>query len=411
MVRTKVWGASLLALGLFLACNKGSDPAPSANGAAGVGGSTTTPAETAGGDASVEVRKGERGSSCDSTNDCAEELSCVVTHDCPAGVACSNKSCQPSNFEVEGTGKRCHVSDCKTTTDCCGDMPQKAPAKCERRDSICTKPTLAGCSQVRCATAAECGKGTCAGQCSLDAAKCLTTADCLTNTCDTTTEPDLCSLTGTDCSSFTCSLNTCSLPLCNCVNPEYDPTNPICTDPDCEGICGFVCEEDRCVVDTTCAADTECPLTTPYCAKGECQECRTSEDCEDEACVDGHCGPVCEVDTQCGVFEACQANECVYVGCRTDRECVLQAASSKAASSQDPRLAKCSIENNRGTCVFPCEIDAQCAPSEVCLANVCKYIGCETDSECKTIAGLHNLPVPTPERPWVTTAVCKAEAP
>ena len=78
--------------------------------------------------------------------------------------------------------------------------------------------------------------------------------------------------------------------------------------------------------------------------------------------------------------------------------------------THDPRLAKCNVVNGIGTCLFPCEIDAQCAPTEVCLAGVCEYIGCETDSECKTIAGLHNQPVKTDQRPWVTTAVCRAEA-
>ena len=77
--------------------------------------------------------------------------------------------------------------------------------------------------------------------------------------------------------------------------------------------------------------------------------------------------------------------------------------------TQDARLAKCNIENAIGTCVFPCEIDAQCAPTEVCLEGVCEYIGCETDGECKSIAGLHNQPVPTDEKPWVTTAQCRAE--
>jgi hypothetical protein len=412
MAHIKVWGASLFALGLALACNKTSEPVAPAAQVAGSGGSAVaTPEAVVGGDGPTEARRGERGSSCDSTSDCADDLSCVVTHDCPTGVACSNKSCQPSNFDVVGTGKSCHVSDCKTTADCCGDMPQAAPAKCANRESICTKPTLTGCTAIRCATTAECGKGTCGGKCSLDAMPCLTTTDCAVNTCDTSVEPNVCALSGTDCSTFTCTTNTCSLPICNCQNPEYDPTHPICTDEDCENICGFACEKERCLVDDGCASDDECPATLPFCSAGECAECRTKDDCDDEECVDGHCGARCEVDTQCALFEACQASECVFVGCRSDRECVLQAVSSKSTSAQDPRLAKCKIENDLGSCVFPCEIDAQCATSEVCLEGTCKYIGCETDGECKTIAGLHNLPVPTPERPWTTTAVCRPNAP
>jgi hypothetical protein len=389
------------------ACNE-KEGATTPSGTAGAGGSVASPAELqAGADGGDEPRKGERGSSCNSTSDCEDELSCVVTHDCPGGVACANKSCQPSNFGLMGTGKRCHVSECATTADCCGDMPLRAPAKCENRDSICNRPTLTGCSAIRCASSADCGQGTCGGKCSIGGATCLVLADCAANTCDTSLEPDTCSVSGTDCSTLTCTTNTCSLPYCNCANPEYAPTSPICTDPDCEGICGFACENDRCVIDNRCTGDAQCAALTPFCNDGKCQQCRSSDDCEDEECIEGRCGPACEGDSQCGLFEACQAGKCVHVGCATDRECVLQAGEN--APTQDPRLARCRVDNGVGTCVFPCDIDAQCAPTEVCFEGVCKYIGCDSDSECKTIAGLHNLPVPTPERPWITSAVCKVE--
>jgi hypothetical protein len=163
------------------------------------------------------------------------------------------------------------------------------------------------------------------------------------------------------------------------------------------------------VADTSCNSDIQCTTGTPYCSDGKCSQCRTKDDCKDEECIDGHCGPACKSDTQCAVFEACQSGKCVYVGCQSDRECVLQATTTTTAPTQDPRLAKCHIEKNIGTCVFPCEIDAQCDSTEVCVDGVCKYIGCETDKECATIAGLHNQPVPTPDRPWTTIAVCEAE--
>ena len=419
----KLGAAALLALGLCFACQKKDDTAddPKLTGTSGTGGSggtgmtTTTPPDSPGGggaDGQDEVRKGERGSSCDSTVDCADDLTCIVSSDCPAGVACANKTCQPSNFNLMGTGKSCYISDCKTKADCCGDMPTQAPAKCANRDAICSQSILPGCtSALTCTPAADnCGKGTCSGRCSYGSQYCTKTADCAMDTCSAAT--GYCSLSGLSCSASTpCPTNTCSTvyQYCDCVNDKYDPTDPICTDPDCEGICGFTCKKDRCVVDDTCASDDECPATTPFCNAGACGECRTTADCEDETCIAGHCGPACKADTQCAAFEACQSGSCVFVGCRTDRECVLQARSGTAAPSQDPRLSKCNIVNNIGTCVLPCDIDAQCSPTEVCLAGVCKYIGCETDSECKTIAGLHDLPLPTPERPWTTTAVCKPE--
>lgn len=358
------------------------------------------------------VRKGERGSSCDSTNDCEDGLSCIVTGACPAGLACANKSCQPSNFEILGTGKQCHVSECTTKADCCGDMPEELPAKCAARDNVCSQPSIPGCVATSCTSDATCGGGTCGGgTCSLTATSCLTTADCEEDTCDLGMGTCTLSLGGCGSDVDCTSVNSCSTTYCDCTNPEYDPTDPICSDEDCAGVCGWSCVGERCVVDTSCTLDEECPFATPFCDdSGQCVACLTNDDCEDEECVGGRCGPECEADTQCSLFEACQDNECVYVGCRTDRECVLGAAAALDGSSQDPRLSVCSIAAGIGTCVYPCEIDAQCSPTEICLGGRCEYIGCETDSECKTIAGLHDRPVPTREQPWTTTAICKEEA-
>lgn len=418
MEHIKLGGAVLLALGLCFSCQKtDSGEQPQTDTTAGTAGSASAGSGGSGGSAlgsagegTEPVRRGERGSSCDSTADCADDLTCIVTHDCPAGVACANKSCQPSNFNLTGTGKSCHISECTTKKDCCGDKPTQAPAKCAARESTCTGPNFPGCVATTCVLGSTtCGQGKCSNRCSYDGKACQANADC-ENKCDPATH--LCSVTLTDCTTTACATvtSTCTLsPICICANPKYDPTDSICTDPDCEDICGFTCKEDRCVVDDSCAGDEACPATTPFCVNAACVECKKDTDCEDEKCINNHCGPTCKADTQCALFEACQSGECVHVGCRSDRECVLQARSQNQAPTQDPRLAKCSIENNIGTCVMPCDIDAQCAPTEVCLNKVCKYIGCETDAECKTIAGLHDLPVSTPERPWVTTAVCKPE--
>src|SRR6478609_3396118 len=148
MKHIKVLSLSLLALGLSLGCQKTSaDPEPANTAGAGAvagtaaGGGSAAMTTDAGGSSGQpdeeKVRKGERGTSCNATSDCADELSCIVTRDCPAGVACANKTCQPSNFNLTGTGKTCHVRDCKTKADCCGEMPEQAPAKCANRESIC----------------------------------------------------------------------------------------------------------------------------------------------------------------------------------------------------------------------------------------------------------------------------------
>lgn len=401
MLHYRLYGLLLLGAVASMGCKESS----SANDG---GGST---GGMAGGSSVEEVRKGERGSSCDSTNDCQEGLSCIVTGGCPAGVACANKSCQPSNFDILGTGKQCHLTECTTKADCCGDLPEELPAKCADRDVKCSQPTVPGCLVTTCLDDSYCNGGTCGGTCSRDGATCLTSDDCEQDSCDLDT--GTCRVGLNNCNSDDeCQLvNTCSTPYCNCTNPAYDPTDAICSDPDCQGVCGWTCAGERCVVDTSCKADTDCAYPTPHCGDdGTCVECLTSDDCEDAECVGGRCGPECEHDTQCGVFEACQEEKCVFVGCRTDRECVLGAGTGLFDPAQDPRLAVCSIEQGVGTCVYPCEIDAQCSPTEVCLDGRCEYIGCETDAECKTIAGLHNHPLPTRDRPWTTSAVCREEA-
>ncbi len=374
-----------------------------------------------------EEQKGQRGSSCDSASDCEDGLSCIVTDNCPAGVACANKSCQPSNFDIIGTGKQCQLKECESELDCCGELPTEAPEKCAGRENICFRPSAPGCVVQACTEDAECGGGRCTGICTYDQEDCTVPTDCAPNTCvfaagsggsgsggnasggdssgGSGNTTGTCSLTGQTCiSDANCSTNSCSSVYCRCENPDYDPEDPICEDEDCEGICGFTCEGERCVVDTSCSVDEDCiSQVAPYCDEGACVECKTNDDCDDEECIGGHCGPVCESDTECGLFESCKNNECVYVGCQTDRECILSAVSSEG---QDPRLFECFVEDGIGTCRFPCEIDAQCPTTQVCLDGLCEYIGCETDAECKTIAGLHNQPLPTEERPWSITARC-----
>jgi hypothetical protein len=78
-------GLVLTALGLALACKQEPDeptpmtPTSTAGSSSGGSGGTAPAAE--GGAPDDAVRKGERGTSCDSTNDCADDLSCVVTRD------------------------------------------------------------------------------------------------------------------------------------------------------------------------------------------------------------------------------------------------------------------------------------------------------------------------------------------
>src|SRR6478735_8122798 len=169
MKHSKTLSLSLLALGLIFGCQQKSDnnsnnnqPTTMAGSGPTAGSSSTSGTPDAGGSGGAPdeevVRKGQRGSSCNSTNDCEDGLSCMVTGGCPTGVACANKSCQPSNFEdLTGTGN------------------------------------------------SMCGMGKCEGYSSYNTAnKCTTNTDCTANTCVTSTSGSstikTCSLSGVDCS-------------------------------------------------------------------------------------------------------------------------------------------------------------------------------------------------------------------
>src|SRR5690606_23444710 len=124
--------------------------------------------------------------------------------------------------------------------------------------------------------------------------------------------------------------------------------------------------------------------STPLCDDGTCVECRGAADCSfDRVCMSGRCETPCKSDANCGTFEACQAGECLYVGCRSDRECHLLPSVEVAGlpAGTDPRLLRCHTEAGIGRCIVPCQTDAQCPPTEVCAGGVCEYIGCEFDSE------------------------------
>ena len=421
--------ASTLALFLAVACDSDSDNETDDkslnNGEGGSGANSETS------QSERPLALGERGTSCDVSSDCVEGLSCIVKNDCQEGLSCVRKSCQPSNFDVMGTGKQCHTVHCATTADCCGDKSLTEPDKCKGKADICDTPTLTECSPVLgCSTDAECGTGagTCKNRCSLSPyGYCDTNADC----------PNVCNITvagtggtpaqGTcqygsaacamdsDCTaaSNTSNTNTCGgvqTKRCDCTNPVYEPTNVICTDTDCDNVCTRVCEDQICEIDDSCESDNDCSLAAPMCDAGDCVQCKSADDCDADAkeqCVAGVCGSACKEDTQCPAFNSCQDGECVETGCKTDRECILLSAGQRD-SDQDPRLSKCTIKDGQGICTYPCEIDAQCGSTEVCVNNVCEFIGCETNAECKAFTGLNNQPAPTPEQPWIVTTECRA---
>jgi len=259
-----------------------------------------------------------------------------------------------------------------------------------------------------CTRSGDCaGGGVCVGRCAITAGECRGNVDCLANKC----VEGKCSLDFTVCSSDAqCAANACNGGSCACENPNYVPTSPVCLDQDCAGLCLWSCEDSRCVIPSTCSSDDQCAGSKPLCVKGSCVECSSSTDCPvDKICVDGSCETRCQDDVQCGLFEACQVGQCIYVGCRSHRECTLipDVRSLGLAPGVDPRLLRCHTEDGVGRCLIPCQTDAQCAPTEVCSGGLCKYIGCETTEECASILGVHEQ-LTSDEQPWVPAVECRA---
>lgn len=366
-------------------------PMPSAS-AAGAGGEAGAPPV-----AHVEkpkVRRSERGAGCS------------VKNDCDAGLSCIRGICEPTSFGLTPTGKECVQIDCTTSDDCCGKLSTEIPDKCQGRAALCLQK-LPGCVAEPCSHSRDCAGGAvCSGHCAVTSGECSGNIDCLANKC----LAGKCSLDFTACASDAeCAANVCVGGTCACNNPSYEANNPICDDPDCDGLCLWACEDSRCVIPTTCESNSDCLGAKPLCVEGECVECADSVDCSiGKTCRKGSCETPCENDANCPLFEACQAGECIHVGCRSDRECTLlpDVNALDLPAGFDPRLLRCHTEKGVGRCLIPCQTDAQCAPTETCSGGLCEYIGCDDSAECRSIIGLHDQ-VASDTQPWIPTVECR----
>ena len=359
--------------------------------------------------------RGKRGENCQARNDCQD------------GLACLNGVCGINEFSVSVAAKHCDRIECAETADCCGDKPTEAPEKCNARAATCT-PMIVGCvaNQV-CTSDAACGGGTCrpaatTGSCSggLISRTCTAAADCQDSCVNS-----VCSISGgacadnVDCLYYSATTPVCTKPnrTCNCANPDYVAGAAICTDPDCTDLCTLRCDAERCVANRACKKDAECSSVTPICSDGQCVQCATDEDCaDDQACNAGVCRARCKHNEECSVLYECNADsgQCEYVGCKSDRECILNARASNQTSAststgEDARLLKClpsEADPEHKICKIPCENDGACGPQSVCDAGFCKFIGCETNEDCRAYLGLVSQ-LPTTAMPYVSTAICR----
>jgi hypothetical protein len=357
---------------------------------------------------------------------------CLARNDCDTGLACINNTCAKNEFNLDVTAKHCIREECQETADCCGDKVTEAPAKCDGRHEICEVPTITGCVATSCTSDATCNggtcrPGTCQGTYQVSTSTCQVAADCPKNVCVTPagSVTGSCALSGSFCDAANpCATYTatCSARTCNCQNPVYNTSDPICTDPDCEDICLLRCQDNLCREDKSCKTDAQCvALGFQVCDGGRCVECTQPSDCDeenDETCESGMCVKPCKVNEECPLFEACVKGDCVYQGCNDDRECILAASrglqgvggssNAQAAGADDPRLYQClanDADPDHKTCKIPCENDGSCGQFQVCDEGYCKFVGCDSDEQCRNYLGIANQ-MTSENKPYVAKAKC-----
>ena len=367
---------------------------------------------------------------------------CLARNDCDTGLACLNGVCAKNEFNIPVTAKQCTRVECTEDKDCCGDLATSAPAKCKGRETICNQPMLPNCVQMVCTDDTTCtGGGSCLGTCqgqTVDAGMpCADATDCAPNAniCSSVTPgtPGFCSSTGLSCSpEVPCAklVATCFNPTCKCGNPDYMPGADICTDPDCEDICLLRCQDSLCLQDQSCKMDSECVAKgSKICDGGRCVECTTNKECDTKAhetCESGVCHKPCTQNEECPLFEACNTDtgDCEYAGCTSDKECILAASRGQQVGtggssgqnpapstnlSGDPRLYKCLASSDGSkfnSCQIPCENDGSCGQFQVCDAGYCKFVGCDSNEECRAYLGIANQTT-SDTKPYVATARCE----
>jgi Cys-rich repeat protein len=240
---------------------------------------------------SDSTRKSTKGEVCQTTNDCADGLDCVPRASEPGGL------CVNGEFNVAPTAKECAVIQCANPVDCCPAVPQGID--CPTLNNECQQfgPTSSYCTEYKqyCAcdgTKYQCTNGSCLSICQ----------------------------TATDCGggNFQCNNGHCV----ECTSDSQCTNGLVCDD---SGACVAPCKSD-----TDCSAFNRC--ANGHCsATGGCQtdrECIASTKNVTATCASGTCVVPCQSDLECGnpeeyTFYSCIQNQCIYVGCQTDKECQL----------------------------------------------------------------------------------------
>uniref|UniRef100_A0A1A9ZCQ3 EGF-like domain-containing protein n=1 Tax=Glossina pallidipes TaxID=7398 RepID=A0A1A9ZCQ3_GLOPL len=283
-------------------------------------------------------------------NACGENSECKLVSRKPV---CS---C-PFRFEPIGesakNGCSRSLSQCKTDIDCGGEICFNEECRVICRESIdcsngekclqnvCAMPCL---DHSQCGPNLACLKGMCSIGCRSNR-DCLMDQSCINNKCSN------------PCQSNICGPNA----ICNIENHRSHCSCP-------EGFEGNPTPDQGCVrVPSPCLASNQCPNS--------------------HMCIGNQCNLPCQKTTSCAIGERCYQQVCRKV-CYTSNNCLPG-----------------EICNNDGICQPGCDSDADCPPTELCLAGKCKCatgfigtpFGCSdidecSENPCHITARCENLP-------------------
>jgi Cys-rich repeat protein len=138
----------------------------------------------------------------------------------------------------------------------------------------------------------------------------------------------------------------------------------------------YNCDNGKC--SSRCNTDRDCFGQAQRCdPNGKCVECLSDSNCAmGETCQNEFCQAPCTSDGDCPAFNRCNNGQCVSSGCKTDRECIAATKNVEAKCGSD---GKCTIPCQSDLeCGNPKEYAFYS-----CISNQCVYVGCDTDKDCE----------------------------
>lgn len=258
----------------------------------------------------LATHTGKKGEVCQTTRDCAPGLACIpriisTSSGGSAIVAGGGGTCVVGVFNVAPTNKECARTECDTFQDCCNRSSTGTAAFCANQRELCEGPSAS--SPV----------------------------------CDSYRELCVCDENRIACESGTCT--TKCVDDGNCRNAGPNGTQGKCVG----GKCG------------QCSADVDCKILG-----------------DDQTCVNAKCQAPCKGDGDCDNFDRCLSGKCIAGGCNSSRECIAATRNVEATCGTDGKcIIPCQTDlecgNPTGYAFFSC------------IANQCVYTGCDSDKDCR----------------------------